>query len=41
MCQREAEPRRGWTHGGVPTRTPSPEGGRLEGPTSIGEGNEC
>ena len=37
----EAEPQRGWTRGGMPARTLDSEGGELEGPTSIGEGNEC
>ena len=37
----EVEPRRGWIWGGVPARTLDPEGSRLGGPTSIGEGNEC
>ena len=31
----EAAPQRGWTQGGVPARTLSPEGGGLGGPTSI------
>ena len=37
----EAEPRRGWTRGSVPTRTMGPKMGGLGGPTLIGEGNEC
>ena len=41
MCQREAEPRRGWTQGSVPARTLGPKGVDWEGLTSIGEGNEC
>ena len=37
----EAEPRRGWTRGGMPAKTLDPEGVWIGGPTSIGEGNEC
>ena len=39
-ASKEADPRRGWTRGSVPVRTLGLEGGGLEGPTSIGEGNE-
>ena len=30
-----------WTRDDVPVKMLGPEGGGLEGPTSIGEGNEC
>ena len=40
-ASKEAEPRKGWTRGGVPARTLGSKGGGLGGPTSIGEGNGC
>ena len=40
MPARRLNPERGWTQGGVPGRMLGPEGGGLEGPTSMEKGNE-